>query len=1053
MLKGAKERYLERKGDTIELLLSTMVNELIRSEADDPVQHLLTMLQERRGLPPAPGTLPAPSSVSNDASTQLRKELDQAKDDLAKARAEVSKYKQQALQQARSASVAGEGGREYSEKINRAREAALNAKTDEKFKEWSVSAWIGKRVGDRMQRALLQPLTQKSPEVNPSQALEFMRLLGEEGAVHELLTDADLLDGITDDVNAAVVELSGGTGSVLQLSKKFAENTFELSYGDLPDFFSGLEGVIGPPDPKLLNAMYREHCVADDSSDFFVSTNYAVETTSSIEWYYVNDPQAEGREHLKKFKLDNWPAETSGDIPIEHRRFNPPGAPKSLKDFDKDFERINRELKRMKEKPLLMEELIGGRMYTGPLFIKYNLVLRAKPKAAKHEGDYAKKLLDDHARTCKGNLYATTIHVLNSCIVKLSKLTKVGKVYRGLADGALPKRFFEPNEYNVKGGVEPAFMSTTADEKVAHAYASTGKGGIILALEQGMVSRGAELSWLSQYPHEKEVLFAPLTGIEKKDAHVYQGKCIVVDMALSVNLTTPTIDEVVGKMQNSFIGMVRSMKDDLHYMAAPEPTLEPLDKVLTDTRQRGYAYFNVAELFEKATSEALAAKDRSIHLLGEPGSWPKHDGDKKMKERMQLAAHHCASEENPDVAAKILIMMEQRFPSEELFERVGREGRGQETHATLVKEITDGRKNRMQKEKKDWPSDEEFFALVAASCLLKSGIAQRNPWPLVLIKLCEIGGDPGAATRIAKAHNYPATITEGQLFYKDATVIARKSNRLLQAAGMGDVAGIKEALDDMGMGDDAMDQSADNGMTPLMLASHENAVEAVEFLLLRRADPKLKSSSGCTALTVAVDRKLPGAGDVVKKLVDAKADVNAKTSQGLAAIHKACNLGIEDAITALIAGKADVNLRGDGGWTPLMMAGQNGHVNICKLLIDENADVDARNDKPGTTALIDAAYSGQEEVVKLLLEAGVKAVDAADDYGDTAVACAVSSGHGSIIKLLIDHKADVNKADKKGRTPLTRALKQIKEGWRLDCYKPIVEMLKAAGGTGEAHKS
>ena len=30
----------------------------------------------------------------------------------------------------------------------------------------------------------------------------------------------------------------------------------------------------------------------------------------------------------------------------------------------------------------------------------------------------------------------------------------------------------------------------------------------------GMIDRGADLEWLSQYPHEKECLFAPLTGIE-----------------------------------------------------------------------------------------------------------------------------------------------------------------------------------------------------------------------------------------------------------------------------------------------------------------------------------------------------------------------------------------------------------------------------------------------------------------------------------------------------------------------------------------------------------
>jgi len=306
-----------------------------------------------------------------------------------------------------------------------------------------------------------------------------------------------------------------------------------------------------------------------------------------------------------------------------------------------------------------------------------------------------------------------------------------------------------------------------------------------------------------------------------------------------------------------------------------------------------------------------------------------------------------------------------------------------------------------------------------------------------------MGRDIGAATRIAKAHECPASIVQGQLFYKDATVIARKSNRLLQAAGMGDKAAIKEALEDMGA--DKIDTSAENGITPLILASHEVAVDAVEFLLIRRANYNLVSTSGCTALTVAVDRDLPGTGAVVQKLVEAGADVNATTSEGLGAIHKACNMGLYDAIEHLIAGKADVNLRSKSGWTPLIMAGQNGHVEICKALIDAGADVDARTDKPGTTALIDASYNGREEIVKLLLESGVKEINAADDYGDTSVACAVGSGHLSIVKLLIEHKADVNQGKKK--TPLTKALTKLEDGRSPEIFNPIVDALKAAGGT------
>ena len=114
------------------------------------------------------------------------------------------------------------------------------------------------------------------------------------------------------------------------------------------------------------------------------------------------------------------------------------------------------------------------------------------------------------------NKYTTTLHCINSAVVKLGKLTNATKVYRGIANMKLPDEFWEPNEFGVKGGVENAFMSTTTTRDVAMGYAK-GSGtrmGIVIEVQQGMVNRGADVSWLSQYPHEKETLFGPLTGIE-----------------------------------------------------------------------------------------------------------------------------------------------------------------------------------------------------------------------------------------------------------------------------------------------------------------------------------------------------------------------------------------------------------------------------------------------------------------------------------------------------------------------------------------------------------
>lgn len=108
-----------------------------------------------------------------------------------------------------------------------------------------------------------------------------------------------------------------------------------------------------------------------------------------------------------------------------------------------------------------------------------------------------------YERLCAGNPYAATIFTINAGLVKLSTLQKIQKVYRGLA-GRLPKSLRVEDKYNARGGVELGFMSTTSNRDVAVEYASSAPGSLLLELEQGLLDRGAEISWLSQYPGEAE---------------------------------------------------------------------------------------------------------------------------------------------------------------------------------------------------------------------------------------------------------------------------------------------------------------------------------------------------------------------------------------------------------------------------------------------------------------------------------------------------------------------------------------------------------------------
>ena len=176
-------------------------------------------------------------------------------------------------------------------------------------------------------------------------------------------------------------------------------------------------------------------------------------------------------------------------------------------------------LPKVKAAGLIQAEVAAIRLYTGPMYVKYNRVLRATAV-----GPYS---------------YVTTVHAINSGIVKMAKLTPEATVYRGVSGGVLPKQFWEPNEHGVMGGVELGFMSTTTNRDVALAYMhQRGKEAkMLFEIRMGMIDRGADVSLLSQFPAEKEILFAPLTGLEVASVpRVDEGGVIVVELRLSCNL-------------------------------------------------------------------------------------------------------------------------------------------------------------------------------------------------------------------------------------------------------------------------------------------------------------------------------------------------------------------------------------------------------------------------------------------------------------------------------------------------------------------------------------
>ena len=109
------------------------------------------------------------------------------------------------------------------------------------------------------------------------------------------------------------------------------------------------------------------------------------------------------------------------------------------------------------------------------------------------------------------NVYTTTIYVLASAVISISRETKLRlgmKLYRGLGgDKTFPPHFYQSDEKGRRGMLEWGFMSTTADKAIAIQYSGVQQGKpfpTIIEISTATVDRGADISCFSQYPGEKD---------------------------------------------------------------------------------------------------------------------------------------------------------------------------------------------------------------------------------------------------------------------------------------------------------------------------------------------------------------------------------------------------------------------------------------------------------------------------------------------------------------------------------------------------------------------
>lgn len=246
--------------------------------------------------------------------------------------------------------------------------------------------------------------------------------------------------------------VSGSTSEVSALHSKFTQDpNFKGVRGKFAAdelFAAGIDGIVGPLDVQYIRAMYNEHCLNAEASKQFTAWNagHEIKTTPEREWLFVV-----GRDGLDK---SSWTFDVERAEPVVEEGMMVEG---------RNAEKLAALLRspEVERSKVTVAEVVALRLYTGPMYVKYNAVLRGMAVA-----------------TAGGTIYSSTVHLICSGLHKLSRVSELPKdmkLYRGNGGMALPSSFLEPDASGCAGGTEPAIMSATPDRSVALGYSGIDK--------------------------------------------------------------------------------------------------------------------------------------------------------------------------------------------------------------------------------------------------------------------------------------------------------------------------------------------------------------------------------------------------------------------------------------------------------------------------------------------------------------------------------------------------------------------------------------------------
>jgi hypothetical protein len=209
-------------------------------------------------------------------------------------------------------------------------------------------------------------------------------------------------------------------------------------------------------------------------------------------------------------------------------------------------------------------------------------------------------------------------------------------------------------------------------------------------------------------------------------------------------------------------------------------------------------------------------------------------------------------------------------------------------------------------------------------------------------------------------------------------------------------------------------------------------------LVHAQAPPSAAQAAQYTGLHAAAHR---GDAAAIEQLAAQGARLNARDGYGRTPLHVAAFARQREAIGALARAGADLHLLENDRYDCVTIAAVADDEETLRTLLSLGASAKLVTSRYDGTALIAAAHLGHDGVVRQLIAAGAP-LDHVNNLQWTAVIEAIVLGNGGprhqkTLRALIEAGANLQLADRQGRTPLALA--------RSRGYDEMVRMLERAG--------